>query len=31
VLARHLGATALDAVFPGYAPAPQRFVGAIRT
>jgi len=30
-LARHLGATALDAVFPGYAPAPQRFVGAIRT
>ena len=30
VLARHLGATRLDAVFPGYAPSPQRYVGAIR-
>jgi len=31
ILTRHLGATGLDAVFPGYAPAPGRFVGAIRT
>ena len=30
VLARHLGATGLDAVFPGYAVAPERFAGAIR-
>ena len=30
ILSRHLGATALDAVFPGYASDPGRFVGAIR-
>jgi len=30
ILSRHLGATDLGAVFPGYAPSPERFVGAIR-
>jgi len=30
ILARHLGATDLGAVFPGYVPSPTRFVGAIR-
>ena len=31
ILVRHLGATDLGAVFPGYAPSAARFVGAIRT
>jgi uncharacterized protein (DUF1501 family) len=31
ILARHLGATALAPVFPGFSPDPARFVGAIRT
>ncbi len=31
ILTRHLGASDLDAVFPGYAPNAGRFVGAIRT
>src|SRR5437762_5146106 len=30
ILARHLGATDLGAVFPGYTPSPARFLGAIR-
>src|SRR5213594_1402937 len=30
ILARHLGATDLSAVFPGYTPSPARFLGAIR-
>ncbi len=30
VLARHLGATDLSAVFPGFTPDPTRFPGAIR-
>src|SRR3989441_427199 len=30
ILARHLGATDLGAVFPGYEPSPGRFLGAIR-
>ena len=30
ILGRHLGATDLSAIFPGYTPAPSRFVGAIR-
>ncbi len=30
ILARHLGATDLAAIFPGFAPDPQRFPGAIR-
>ena len=30
ILARHLGATDLAPVFPGYAPGPVRFPGAIR-
>jgi uncharacterized protein (DUF1501 family) len=30
ILARHLGATDLGTVFPGYTPSPSRFVGAIR-
>jgi uncharacterized protein (DUF1501 family) len=30
VLSRHLGATALEPVFPGYTIVPERFVGAIR-
>jgi uncharacterized protein (DUF1501 family) len=30
VLARHLGTTALDAVFPGYSISPAKFTGAIR-
>ncbi|HKA60200.1 MAG TPA: DUF1501 domain-containing protein [Gemmatimonadales bacterium] len=31
ILVRHLGATDLTPVFPGYAPAPNKFPGAIRT
>jgi hypothetical protein len=30
ILTRHLGATDLTPVFPGYAPAGARFPGAIR-
>jgi len=30
VVARHLGAQELAAIFPGFSPDPQRFVGAIR-
>jgi len=30
ILARHLGAADLGAVFPGYTPSPARFLGAIR-
>jgi len=30
ILARHLGAIDLGAVFPGYVPDPARFLGAIR-
>jgi uncharacterized protein (DUF1501 family) len=30
LLARHLGATDLSAVFPGFSPDPKRFPGAIR-
>jgi len=30
ILARHLGATDLGTVFPGYTPSPAQFVGAIR-
>ncbi|HEV8265771.1 MAG TPA: hypothetical protein VGQ06_12560 [Gemmatimonadales bacterium] len=30
VLSRHLGASGLDAVFPGHAVTPARFPGAIR-
>ncbi len=30
ILARHLGAADLAAIFPGFSPDPQRFVGAIR-
>src|SRR5467141_576786 len=30
ILARHLGATDLGTVFPGYTPSPDRFLGAIR-
>jgi uncharacterized protein (DUF1501 family) len=30
LLARHLGATDLAAVFPGFTPDPTRFPGAIR-
>src|SRR5213594_1706248 len=30
ILARHVGATDLGAVFPGYVPDPGRFLGAIR-
>ena len=30
LLARHLGAGSLDAVFPGFAAAPEHFLGAIR-
>src|SRR3989442_628866 len=30
ILARHLGATDLGTVFPGYIPSPARFLGAIR-
>ena len=30
ILARHLSATDLGTVFPGYTPSPDRFLGAIR-
>jgi len=30
VLARHLGATDLSAIFPGVTPDPARFPGAVR-
>jgi len=29
LLARHMGATGLDAIFPGFMPDPARFPGAI--
>ena len=31
VLARHLGAGDLSPIFPGFAPDPQRFLGAIKS